>query len=73
MQIKFFVILHTTLYEFTCEHYRIGQDLKENAILITHYTACDKECMHFSSYTSHIPLLATMMVNRKWQIIEVLL
>jgi len=38
-------MLHTTLYEFTCEHYRIGKDLKENAILITHYTACDKECM----------------------------
>jgi hypothetical protein len=65
MQIKFFAVLHTTLYDFTCERYRIGQDLKDNAILMSQYTACDNECMRFSSYTPNIRWLATMMVDRK--------
>ena len=42
IQIKFFIILHTTVCVFKYEHYRIGQDLNRNsATLITHYILCD--------------------------------
>jgi len=40
----------------------------KNAILITYYTLCDKECPWFSSYTSHIQWFATMFINRSWWI-----
>jgi len=29
IQIEFFIILHTTVYVFTCEHWRMGQDLNK--------------------------------------------
>jgi hypothetical protein len=46
---------------------------EKNAILITHYTPCDKERMRFSSKTYPTQWLATTTVNRKWRLIEVLL
>jgi len=33
IQIKFFIILRTTVYVFACEHYGIGQDLKKQCYL----------------------------------------
>jgi len=43
---KNFVILHTTVYVFTYEYYRIGQDSKDKVFLLhsTHHVisnACD--------------------------------
>ena len=39
---------------------------EKNAILITHYTLCDKEGIDISSFTQW---LATMTVNRNWRVI----
>jgi hypothetical protein len=39
LQIKSSVVLHTIVYVFTYEHYRLGPDVKKNAILITHWLA----------------------------------
>ena len=44
--------LHTTVYVFTYEEYRIGKDSKQNAVLITHYAPCDNEScnLHIHSH-----------------------
>ena len=60
-----YYIIHTTVYLFTYERYRIGQDWgrKIRVVLITRYTLCDKERMRFSSSFYHTQGMTTMSIN----------
>jgi hypothetical protein len=54
------------IYIWIC---RIGRGSKKMLSEHTHYTSYDKEPMRFSSYTSRIRRLATLMFHRNLRII----
>ena len=73
------IIYYITFY-YVCTYIWIlcNRSGLQNAVLVTDYMLCYKECLHFSSYSFHTQWPVTLTFNRhwwiiRWQIINILL